>query len=161
MGEELLTVFDHKAENQKMGYKSTGVCQLKTLKPADARAKMTPAQEEPPNICRYTFTCVICILFVVTWTGNTGEKPPKATWRPVLQENGHFMGVQPLCRAWGAGPGLRSADLTYTFPGGQNVLILLKNVCIFFRVLFRSQPAKLHSCAETEIETCGLILSYT
>lgn len=110
---------------------------------------MTPAQGEPSKICSYTFTCIICILFVVTWVGITGEKPPKATWRPVLQEKRHFMGVQPLCRVCRAGPGLRSADLTYACPGEQNVLILLKNTCIFVRVLFRSQPAKLHSCGET------------
>lgn len=113
---------------------------------------MTPTQGETPKICKYTLTGHIYILFVVTWTGIIGENGPKTTCCPVLQENRHVM------EAWGAGTGLRSAD---PLEVGQTVLPL-KNTCtrVVFCLLCRFQPAKLHSCAETERGVCGLILSY-
>lgn len=86
------------------------------MKSADARTKPTPTQGKTSKICRYTITCSICILFVVTWTGIIGGIHPKTTCCSVLSENRHSMDVQPLCRAWGAGPDLRSADITYVFP---------------------------------------------
>lgn len=86
------------------------------MKHTNELTKPTPTQGKTSKICRYTITCSICILFAVTWTGIIGENHPKTTCCPVLPENRHSMDVQPLCRAWGSGRDLRSADLAYVFP---------------------------------------------